>query len=531
MRLILRAFTFVLVLVLSLSAQADVKLAAIFGSNMVLQRDQALPIWGWAEPGEEVSVALGDNKASAKAGADGKWAVKLAPMKAAEKSPHPAHTLVVKGKNEIKLTGILIGEVWLCSGQSNMEWTVNGSLNPAEEAKNANYPEIRHYLVPKRPAGEPEADVAYVGVPNKPGQTMPPPWQICSPQTVGGFTGVGFFFARALQKEIDLPIGIVHSSWGGTRIEPWTPINGFEGVPATKDMLDHIARNNDIYREFVKKNLDRGKAWTVEADKAIAEKRPVPQLPGGVPKHPLDSSGQPTGLYNGMIHPLVPFAIRGAIWYQGESNRGQGMRYTELKKALIEGWRKTWNQETNRDFPFIFVQLAPYNYGNQPTALPEIWEAQTATLSAVPNTGMAVTTDIGDPKDIHPRNKQEVGRRLALWALANTYGKKDTVYSGPMFKSAKFDGGNAVISFDHAAGLKTRDGKELSHFQIAGEDRKFVPAKAVIEGDNVVVTGDGVSKAAAVRFGWDHTAEPNLANGAGLPASPFRTDKWEEQKK
>jgi len=231
----------------------------------------------------------------------------------------------------------------------------------------------------------------------------------------------------------------------------------------------------------------------------------------------------PLALYNARIAPLVPFAIRGALWYQGESNNGEGMLYFEKKKALISGWREVWQMP---DMPFYFVQLAPFVYkGANPENLARIWEAQAATLK-IPNTGMAVLTDIGNTADIHPKNKQEVGRRLALWALAKTYGKTGFEYSGPLYKAAKFDGGKATITFDHGAGLKSRDGQPLTHFLIAGEDKAFVPAKAEISGDSIVVSADGVTKATAVRFGWSHDAEPNLCNGAGLPASPFRTDDW-----
>jgi sialate O-acetylesterase len=288
-------------------------------------------------------------------------------------------------------------------------------------------------------------------------------------------------------KELDVPIGLIGSNWGGTRIEPWTPPVGFQNVPALKDIADNLSN-------FPTKTAD-GKI----------------------------NHQSPLALYNGMIHPLLPFAIRGAIWYQGESNNGEGMLYHEKMKALIHGWRSVWNDP---ELPFYYVQLAPYRYNVEPTRLPGIWEAQLETLS-VPNTGMAVTVDISDLADIHPVNKQDVGKRLALWALAKTYGQTDLVYSGPLYKSLKIDGSKAIVSFDHVGGgLISRDGQPLTHFQIAGEDGQFVAASAEIAGDTVVVSAESIAQPVAVRLGWHQEAEPNLSNREGLPASPFRTDSW-----
>lgn len=384
------------------------------------------------------------------------------------------HTLTVEGTTKIELKDILVGEVWLCSGQSNMEWSVAQSDNAQAEIQAANYPQIRHIKIPHRPAETPQADVPSDG------------WKVCSPQTVPGFTAVGYYFARYLHKELNVPIGLIGSNWGGTRIEPWTPPAGFQAVPA----LSNIAENLD---KFPQKN-DQGQI----------------------------NHQTPLALYNGMIAPLVPYALRGAIWYQGESNNGEGMLYYEKMKALISGWRTLWDDP---DMPFYYVQLAPFRYG-RPEALPGIWEAQLKALS-IPNTGMAVTVDISNIADIHPRNKQDVGKRLALWALAKTYGKDDVVYSGPLYKSLKVEGDKAIVSFDHVGGgLVSRDGKPLTHFQVAGEDKKFVDAQAEIVGDTVVVRAEGVAKPVAVRFAWHELAEPNLSNKEGLPASPFRTDDW-----
>ena len=489
---------------LAAPAAADVRLPKVIGSHMVLHQGQELPVWGWAEPGERVTVTLGGKQAEAVAAAGGKWMLKLPAMEAGG-----PHTMTVKGRNTLTLTDILIGEVWVGSGQSNMEFSVRGTKDSAKEIAAAKFPNIRLFHVPKLPSGNPEDDVNAS-------------WRPCDPNSVQHFSAVLYFFGRELHRELKAPVGLIATSWGGTRIEPWTPPEGFMAVPKLEGILKHVQAADANYRKALGGTLDQLEAWIPQARKAIAANAPVPTMPR-IAGHPLANAGAPTGLYNGMVYPIVPFAIRGAIWYQGESNRGDAMMYFEKMKALIAGWRHVWKQG---DFPFLFVQLAPFTYGGSVTALPEIWEAQTATL-ALPNTGMAVITDIGNLKDIHPRNKQDVGKRLALGALAKDYGRKDLVYSGPLYKSMKVEGGKIVLSFDHVGGgLVARDGKPLSHFQIAGADKVFHPAEAAVEGDTVVVTCDGVKEPLAVRFGWHQLAEPNLMNKEGLPASPFRTDRW-----
>lgn len=490
------------------TAQADVRLPAVIGNNMVLQKDIPLPIWGWAAPGEEVSVTLGADVQKTKADGAGKWKVTLAAVATAG----GPHEMVIKGKNEIKVGNILIGEVWAGSGQSNMQWSVQQSMNSAEEIANAKFPKIRLFIIPLVPAGTPADNV----------QAQ---WVECSPQTVGGSSGVLYFFGREIHKTLDVPVGLITTAWGGTRIQPWIPPQGYTAIPELEDektlMLDELTK----YGQALANYNEELKKYTAFL-KAAKPGDPLPPAVGGLPGHPLNNNFQWTGLYNGMIHPIVPFGIRGFLWYQGESNNGQGMKYFQMKKGLIEGWRSVWNQPgEQRDFPFLFAQLAPFNYGGDPTRLPGIWEAQSATLS-VKNTGMAVLTDITTLNDIHPPNKQEVGRRLSLWALANTYGKKDLVYSGPLFKGIKVDGNKIAVSFNHAAGLKASDGKELTWWSVAAADKKFVKAIAKIEGETVVVTAEGVANPVAVRFGWNQLATPNLANGAGLPASPFRSDNW-----
>lgn len=471
-------------------AQADVKLPNVIGSNMVLQREVALPVWGWADAGEEVTVTLGSASAKATTGADGKWSVKLP----AQKAGGP-HTVTVQGKNKLELTNVLVGEVWVGSGQSNMEWSVAASANPKEEIENAQHPQIRFFNV------APKKTVAIIPQTNVNPDVV---WTECTPQSAPNMSAVCYYFARHLQKELaGVPIGVINTSWGGTRIEPWTTPDGFASV--ADDSIKAIGTTAVAQR----------KAYEEAAEKAKAEGKPTPA-------HGLNPQS-PIGLYNANVAPIVPFAIKGALWYQGESNRGEGMAYEKKMQALINGWRSAWGQG---DFPFYFVQLAPFTYGGSDVALPEIWEAQSAVLKSVKNTGMCVTTDITNLKDIHPKNKQEVGKRLALWALAKDYGQKDSVYSGPLYKSAKFEGGKAVIEFDHVGGgLVARDDKPLNWFSIAGENGEFVEAKAEIVGETVVVSSDKVEKPTAVRFGWHQLAEPNLMNKAKLPASPFRTGK------
>ena len=475
-----RIVTFVLVcLCLSAAmAPAAVKMPALFGDGMVLQREKPVPVWGWADAGEKITVAFAGQEKSATAGKDGKWRITLDPL---EMSKTPATMTVTGGSDALEIKDVLVGEVWICSGQSNMEWTVGGCNAPDDMAK-ANYPLIRTIKVPHKPSPQPLDDFSGS-------------WTVCDPKTVGHFTAVGYFFAREIHRELGVPVGLVNSSWGGTRVEPWTPPCGFAAVPELKEIAE--------------------KTYTAK------------------------SHQEPTVLYGGMISPLVLLAIRGAIWYQGESNGGEGVTYYQKKQALIGGWRALWKQG---DFPFYFVQLANLGNVNEDPKGGDGWarlrEAQLDTLQ-VPNTGMAVIVDIGEARDIHPKNKQDVGRRLALWALAKDYGRKDLVYSGPLYKAMKVEGDKIRISFDHAgSGLmvgqkeglapvrQVEDG-QLKWFAIAGADQKWFRAKAVIDGETVVVSSGEVKAPAAVRYAFTMNPEGcNFYNKEGLPASPFRTDRW-----
>ena len=497
-------------------ARADVTLPHLLSDHMVLQRDCAIPVWGWAEPGEEVTVLIGKSEARTTTGATGSWRVDLPAMAAGG-----PHELTIRGRNTILLSDILIGEVWLCSGQSNMEMGIEVVENGKEEAAAADFPGIRLFEVARNPRGEPQDDVA--------GQ-----WLVCSPESIvegdwGGFSAVAYFFGRELHRELEVPIGLIDSCWGGTRIEPWTPPAGFRAVPAVSHFADEIAEKDREYKEDLPGRLEAIERWIEATRDSLANGRRLPDDPWW-PRHPTASAESPSGLYNGMIHPLLPFAIKGALWYQGESNvhARDGMAYFEKMKALIGGWRAAWGCG---EFPFYFVQIAPFNYdwhapGIDPLEVPRIWEAQTASL-ALANTGMIVTTDIANLRDIHPGNKQEVGRRLSLLALRNEYGRGEVVYSGPLFRDVSVESGKMRIQFDHAqGGLKSRDDKPLTWIQIAGEDQQFVDAEAEIDGQTLLVWSDAVENPVAVRFGWNMLAEPNLANAAGLPASPFRSDSW-----
>ena len=474
------------------SANADVKLPTILNSHMVLQQGMPAPVWGWADDGEKITVTFaGQTKTATTEG--GKWMVKLDALKASAEGA----TLTIKGKNEIKLTDVLVGEVWICSGQSNMEWPMTRALNPKEEIAAANHPTIRLYNVQGHPK-------SYLPVKECNGT-----WAACSPKTVSGFSAVGYYFGRRLSKELKVPIGLVGSNWGGTRIEPWTSPDGFASVPELKAIGDEA--------------------------KSLAAAQAKTEAAGGKAKV---HHQKPTAIYNAMILPLVPYAMRGGIWYQGESNGGEGITYHHKKMALVNGWRKLFNP----DLAFYWVQLADFRKSNDKPEGGDGWaklrDAQRTSLG-IKNTGMAVIHDIGNARDIHPKNKQDVGWRLAQWALHQNYGKKDLVPTGPLYKSLKAEGSKIRLSFDHVgkglmvgkkAGLNPTEedkGGKLGRFAVAGEDKVWHWADAVIDGENVVVSSKDVAKPVAVRYGF--TMNPrgaNLYNKDGIPASPFRTDNW-----
>jgi sialate O-acetylesterase len=506
------------------SLHAEVKPNPLFSDGAVLQRDLPVPVWGTANDGEKVTVELDTQKVTTTA-TNGKWSVSLQPLK--EGGPL---TMKITGDNTVTINNLLVGEVWVCSGQSNMQWPFSSAHNAKEEAPKANFPKIRMFTVKRMVSVKPLTEV--VGS-----------WVECSPQTVNGFSGVGYFFARDLHQKLGVPVGMIHSSWGGTPAQAWTSLEGFGTDPELKgyvdaiqkklatydaDVADHAAKTEEFktkskeWNETVGKSYQEAlKSWNEAAAQAKAAGQPIPPKPAPAspqpkpPGHPEGGSGSPANLYNAMIAPIIPYGIKGAIWYQGESNAPQSKQYRTLFPAMIADWRSRWKQG---DFPFLFVQIAPFN--GQP---PEIREAQFLTLAKVKNTAMAVTTDVGDAKDIHPSKKEPVGQRLALAARALAYGEK-IEYSGPLYDSMMEKDGKIIIKFTHVgSGLMAKDG-ELKGFTIAGDDKKFVPAQATIQGATIVVSAEGVTAPKAARYGWANVPDVNLYNKEGLPASPFRTD-------
>ena len=645
------ALSVITIALLANASSADVTLPKIFADHMVLQQGRPIPVWGWAEPGENVTVSINNNTASAAACAEGKWLVNLPALKA----PGP-YTFVLKGNNTISYADVLVGEVWICSGQSNMEWPASRTNNAEKEIPKANYPQIRHFKMAKKTAFTPQTDCEGS-------------WTVCSPQTAPDFTAVGFYFGTYLHKQLNVPVGLINTSWGGTVAEAWTKADALITHPDFADVIDEIKKVAEdapkILAEYQKKTAEwndiiakaddksgasewaeaaidtsdwkqmalpqhwetvigdidgviwfrksftapeswKGKelvvelgaidddditflngrkigensgdgsyarlrqyktqpdvvrigqnviavrvydyllnggfagrpeqmkvypaaqpenaislagTWSYKISLNLANLPPKPRLPMS-----LDNPNSPTVLYNAMIAPLIPYAIQGAIWYQGESNADRSFQYRTLFPLMIRNWRCDWRQG---DFPFIFVQLANFMKVRQfpsDSSWAKLREAQTMTLS-LPNTGMATIIDIGEADDIHPQNKQDVGKRLALWALANTYDKK-VIYNGPMFNYMEIIGSDAILHFDHVGtGLVAKDG-DLKGFAIAGKDKKFVWADARIEGDTVIVSSKEVPAPAAVRYAWADNPTCNLYNKESLPASPFRTDDW-----
>ena len=481
---------------------AEISLPALISDHMVLQRDIDVTIWGWADPGELVEVSFRGQQVKGQADEEGAWKVVLQPMGAGGPDE-----LTVKGKNSIVIQDVLVGEVWVASGQSNMQWSVSRSANPEQEIAKANYPKIRLFAVPRTVADKPQEDVDAE-------------WTATSPETIPDFSAVAYFFGRELRQQINVPIGLIHSSWGGTPAESWTSQGSLLANASLhpivwnwkKVLLDYPYAMADY--EAAASEWDRLKAEGKEVDR-----RPrAPQGPG--------HSWTPSGLFNAMIAPLTSYSIRGAIWYQGESNARpyRSREYRQLFPTMIRDWRAAWNQGP---FPFLFVQLANYRERKlEPveSTWAEVQEAQRMTL-ALPNTGMAVIIDIGEADDIHPRNKQDVGLRLSLAARALAYGE-DLVYSGPIYKGMIIEPGRIRVRFDHVgSGLVARTGT-LKGFAIAGRDRRFKWAEARIDGNDVVVSSPDVPSPTAVRYAWQDNPEASLFNKDGLPASPFRTDDW-----
>lgn len=626
---------------ISIMSNANVKMPLIFSDGMVLQRNKEIPVWGWADANEKVEVHFNKQTKTTQADKNGKWIIKLA----AEKAGGPFE-LVITGKNKIIIKDVLVGEVWICSGQSNMEFQVSKTKNAEKEIADSNYPMIRHFGVAQDLSGKPKDDL-------KAGK-----WEISSKETVGNFTAVGYYFAKKLYAELKIPIGIINTSWGGTNVETWTSREAFQKSDDFKTMIAEVPTLNidsisKLYAKSMKERVEKiqgtpvstaneisfkessfndsswgelsvpglwenqslgdldGVVWmrktiTLSAEdiknKAILsltkiddedityvngievgkntqwDAKRVYEIPTNILKEgtntiairivdnsggggiygdvadlklilgtkiiPLDGkwrykvivvktslspNSYPSLLYNAMVNPLVPYAIQGVLWYQGEANVWRANQYKKAFPLMITDWRTKFKQG---DFPFYFVQLSTFNEQNGNSKVGSRWaelrEAQAETLK-LPNTGMAVTTDIGNAKDIHPTNKQDVGLRLAAIALNNVYSKKQ-IYSGPTYKAQKVEGDKIILSFDNiGSGLSTSDNTDnVKGLEIAGADKVFHSAKAIIKNNTIIVSSENVKNPVAVRYGWaDDDTEINLYNKEKFPASPFRTDNWE----
>ena len=489
---------------LILPMEAAVRLPAIFSDHLVLQQELTVPVWGWADAGEEVTVSVAGASQKTKADAAGKWMVKLAGLKAGG-----PHTLTVAGTNTLTVNDVLIGEVWLGSGQSNMAMNVKSARDFEQEQQAANLPQVRMFT--ERSGASKTEKEGGTGT-----------WAVCTPENVGAFSATLFFTGREIHQALGVPVGLINSSVGGTPIESWIAPAAQKASPELKALFEATAKAEAAYdapaaKATYEKQLAR---WTEEVKKARAEKQPLPQKP----RDPVElraRKGDVGGLFNGKIAPLIPYAIRGALWYQGEANCGPDKApfYGAQLSLLVKDWRARWGY----DFPMAWVQLP--NFGAAGRAWPEVREQMLQTLR-LPKTGMAIAIDLGEQRDIHPKNKQEVGRRLSLWALGEVYGRKVPATSGPLPAGHEVRGSEIVLSFQHTEGGLKTPGGALTGFTIAGADRQWKPAQARIDGTRVVVSSGDVPQPVAVRYAWQDWPTCNLTNGAGLPASPFRTDDW-----
>jgi len=496
---------------LLIDVDAQLRLPQIFGDSMVLQRDRPITVWGWGEKGEKIAIKFHNQSISAVVGADGGWRVNLAK----EKAGGP-YRLVVKGSSLIEFKDVLVGDVWICSGQSNMELPLSNTNNSKSEIEAANYPLIRHHKIPNAVAFHPKLDT-------RAGNS----WHTANPGQVASFSAVGYYFARNLQQELNIPIGLINTSWSGTQVETWTSGDAFVSSDEFKDLYKDIKSVNldsviidkeKLLNERIQGSIPIASAVTASKEKGFNDSPSV------------NPNSFPSLLFNAMIHPLTSYSIKGVIWYQGErnANAGRSYQYQKAFPLMITDWRNHWKQG---DFPFYFVQLSSFNYDNgnsqKGSAWAELREAQTMALS-LPNTGMAVTTDIGNAKDIHPRNKLDVGKRLALIALYHSYQKK-VEYSGPDFQSMSVNGKEVILSFSHNDGLRAQGQNGiLTGFEIAGEDQRFYKATARISGKQVIISAPEILLPLAVRYAWaDDASSSNLFNQSGLPAVPFRTDNWQ----
>ena len=499
-------FLHCLALLVSASAHAALELPALFSDHAVLQQGQIIPVWGWSDAGAEVNVSIAGQSVKAKADAQGKWRADLPKLEA--KGPQ---TLIVTSGSETKtIQDVLVGEVWLGSGQSNMAMTVSRSMDYEKEQAGAKLPEIRMFV--EKSSANQEAQDRCQGA-----------WVVCAPETVGGFSATAYFFGKEIHRELSVPVGLINSSVGGTPIESWISPEAQKASAELKPLFE-LTRKTDTAFDAVKAKADYAKQlakWKETAKKAKAEGKRVPRAP----KDPLamrQRKGNVGGLFNGKIAPLIPYAIRGALWYQGEANsQGEKARFYQYQlPLLVKDWRTRWGYE----FPMAWVQL-PNFVSNRGDGWMLVREAALKSVQSVPKSGMAVTLDIGEAKDIHPKNKQMVGHRLAQWALGSVYGKPNAT-SGPLPVKHEIKGSEIIVTFDHVAkGLELKPAK-TSGFVIAGADKAWHPAEARLEGSTVILFSKAVPQPAAVRYGWADLPDVTLWNSAGLPATQFRTDDW-----
>ncbi len=482
--------------------QADISVPSIFGSQMVFQRDQENPVWGWADPGESVRIRINNQTIRTKADKQGNWKVNLKALPVGG-----PYTLEIAGKNKLVFEDVLCGEVWLCSGQSNMQWSISQVMDGDLEILSANNPNIRLITVPQVGTQEPQRD--FEGT-----------WEKCTPESVKSFSAVGYMFGRQLHQTLGIPVGLIDNAWGGSACEAWIRKDLLQKDPMYAGLMEKWTQTAASYdhEAAVAKYEEKLEKWTQGGKKGA---RPRP------PRNPLVGQHRPANLYNGVLKPITGYGIKGAIWYQGESNSSRAYQYRELFPLMIQSWRNEWDQG---DFPFYFVQLADFRpEQDQPgeSTWAELREAQTLTLSKLSNTGQAVIIDLGEGRDIHPRKKQRVATRLARWALAKDYGY-DVMYQGPTYSSHSVEGNKIVVKFDMMGGqLYTFDKDEVVGFAIAGDDRNFVWAKAKIVGkDTVEVWSDEIVNPVSVRYAWADNPVCNLTNKKDLPVTPFRTDDW-----
>ncbi|VGO12000.1 hypothetical protein PDESU_00548 [Pontiella desulfatans] len=496
--------TVMLLTCLSMQAFAEVHLPNMFSDHMILQREQENPVWGTDRPNQKIEVSIAGESVSTVADAEGKWRVRLPALPAGG-----PHAIKVAGSSTTTIKDVLVGEVWFCSGQSNMQWPVEKTYGADVEIAAANQPKIRLLSVTQHGTSIPQDDIK--------GQ-----WQVCSPQTVSEFSAVGYYYGQFLHQALGVPVGLIDNSWGGSTAEAWLPRSALEASGDYDEMLelwDEQVENFDPAEfEAYKK---RYQAWAKGGYKG-------PAMEWYRTVHPVNGQITPANIYNGMVHPLKGYGIRGVIWYQGESNRARAEQYRQLFPTLVEQWRKEWNQG---DFPFYWVQLADFGKEIDEPAddeWAELREAQTIAFDELSNAGQTVIIDLGEGRDIHPRNKKTVASRLARWPLANDYGF-DMACQSPRYKAMEIVGSKVRITLDHvsAEGLWSFDTHEVIGFSISGADKEFVWAKArIIDGSTVEIWSDTVEKPVAVRYGWAQNPKVNLFDRNGLPLTPFRTDDW-----